>query len=95
MSHRLDTLEASLNTTAGYVIAYLVSLIVFPLVGVETDVVSAGVITAIMAAVSFLRNYTFRRFFRWVERQPRFPCRFCGRAFYSYINRTTLESSSH
>lgn len=67
MSHKLDLTETLANTVGGFVIAYLVSWLVFPLVGVETTAATAGYITLIMFFVSTIRLYLFRRMFRWIE----------------------------
>lgn len=67
MSRKLDVTETFANTIGGFVLAYLVAWLVFPLVGVPTTATSAGTVTAIMFVVSTIRLYVFRRFFRWIE----------------------------
>lgn len=67
MSRKLDTVETFTNTIGGFILAYLASWLLFPLVGVETTAKSAGAITFLMFLISTARLYTFRRAFRWIE----------------------------
>lgn len=67
MSRKLDTIETFANTGGGFFIAYGVALWVFPWIGIETNVASAGAATAVMFCVSTIRSFATRRVFRWIE----------------------------
>lgn len=67
MSQRMDLMETAANTTAGIVISFGMTLLVFPLIGIETTASTAGVATCAYFVASTARSYGLRRLFRWME----------------------------
>jgi hypothetical protein len=67
MSRRRDIAETLTNTVGGFGLAYLVSLFVFPIIGVPTNPATAFGATFTMFIVSTLRGFAVRRFYRWHE----------------------------
>lgn len=67
MSRRLDAAETGANMVLGLGISFGMTLLVFPLIGIETDAKSAGVASGFYFVTSMARSYGLRRLFRWVE----------------------------
>lgn len=55
--------EAISNTAVGFIVSYLSTFVIFPLVGVETNAGTNLVIVIYFTAVSILRSYVIRRWF--------------------------------
>lgn len=67
MSRRRDIAETLTNTVGGFGLAYLVTLFVFPIIGVHTNPTTAFSATSTMFIVSLFRSFAVRRFYRWHE----------------------------
>ncbi len=59
----MSLLEAFANVTAGYVIAVITQMIIFPLFGLWMSVGTNLEIGAVFTAVSIARSFTLRRLF--------------------------------
>ncbi|MEL7513680.1 MAG: hypothetical protein AAGK03_03635 [Pseudomonadota bacterium] len=65
-SRLVSLFEAALNIAVGFVISFLLTLIIFPFVGVEITVGQSLRATVYFTAASLLRSYALRRLFnRW------------------------------
>jgi hypothetical protein len=62
-SRSASLLEAVVNVVAGYALAVLVQLLVFPVFGMHPTLVQNLKIGLIFTAVSLLRGYAIRRLF--------------------------------
>lgn len=61
----MSFVEISLNLLSGYFLSLLVTEIVFPLYGLESNLSQNMEITAIYTVVSLIRSYVFRRVFNY------------------------------
>ena len=57
-------MEAFANVVAGYIVAIIVQRLAYPQFGIETTLVTDGMIAAIFTATSLARSYVLRRFFQ-------------------------------
>jgi len=62
-SKTASAIESTTNVTAGYLIALLTQSLVFPLFGIDANVIDHMAIAAIFTAVSLVRSYAIRRLF--------------------------------
>jgi hypothetical protein len=60
-------LEVCVSTAMGFGIAYLTTMLVFPVFGIHTPWDTNLVITSIFTIVSVVRSYLFRRMFNWLH----------------------------
>lgn len=59
-------LEAVINTVVGYLVAFTLQLLVFPLVGIDITVQVNIILSTIFTIASLIRSYVLRRIFnRW------------------------------
>lgn len=69
-SHTASLIEAGANVVAGYGVAVLIQLIVFPIFGLHPSLSQNLKIALVFTAASLLRSYAIRRLF---ERRRRLP----------------------
>lgn len=62
-SKRQSLIEASYNTFFGYMISFIVGMIVYPLYGLTVTTSQNAQLIAIFTITSLLRNYVVRRWF--------------------------------
>jgi len=60
--------EAVTNVAAGFLLAVLVQLGAYPLLGIQTTIAQNGLIALLFTAVSLLRSFAIRRLFVGLER---------------------------
>ncbi len=64
MQTRLNSfIEASLNTASGFIISYLMGMLVYPLFGFSVTMAQNFWIVVIFTVVSVIRSYVWRRLF--------------------------------
>ncbi|NRR90637.1 hypothetical protein HSX10_03565 [Winogradskyella undariae] len=63
--------EALSNTAVGFIISYISTFLIFPLVGLNTSPGTNLVIVIYFTAVSILRGYVLRRWFNKKATKPR------------------------
>lgn len=63
----MSLVEALTNVTAGFGLAVLTQMMIFPLFGLGVSLVQNLQIGAIFTAVSILRSYALRRLFEWIR----------------------------
>ena len=64
MQTKLESLtEAVINTFIGFVIAFILQLIIFPIVGVDVTLGQNFILTILFTLVSIIRTYIIRRYF--------------------------------
>ena len=56
-------IEAATNTTIGLVTSFVISIITYPLLGIEVSIGENLILTAIFFIVSIVRGYFVRRLF--------------------------------
>ncbi len=59
--------EAAVNVIAGFVLAIVVQLGAYPLLGITTSATQNGIIALLFTTVSLLRSYLIRRLFVGME----------------------------
>jgi len=59
----MSLVEAITGTVVGFVVAMAAQMVVFPLVGIEADMVQNLAVAGSMTVVSILRGYLLRRGF--------------------------------
>ncbi len=59
----ISLVEAVTNVGAGFLLAIVIQWRVYPLIGIDADLVQNGAIAAIFTAVSLARSYAVRRLF--------------------------------
>ncbi len=59
--------EAAVNVIAGFVLAIVVQLGAYPLLGITTSATQNGIIALLFTTVSLLRSYLIRRLFVGIE----------------------------
>lgn len=62
---RHSLLEASLNTLSGFVISFISTFIIYPLLGVRTTGLQNFWIVVSFTVISVIRSYCWRRAFNW------------------------------
>lgn len=65
---RMSAFEALCNTASGFVLSWLVGLVVFPLLGWDISVADNTAAVAIFTVTSIIRSYIWRRVFNNVNR---------------------------
>jgi hypothetical protein len=63
----MSLVEALTNVAAGFGLAVLTQMMIFPLFGLGVSLVQNLQIGAIFTAVSILRSYALRRLFEWIR----------------------------
>jgi uncharacterized membrane protein len=62
-SKKQSIIESVTNTLFGTIFNFLVSLVVYPLVGIDVTMKDIGVLTIIFTFISVIKNFLVRRFF--------------------------------
>lgn len=65
-SKPMSALESICNTSSGFIIAMLVSAVVYPIYGWQPTVDTMFQLTVIFTVTSVVRSYLFRRLFNWI-----------------------------
>ena len=68
-SKKRSVAEAMTNTIGGYFLSLLVQLIVYPFFGATFTLNQNLQLGGIFFVVSFIRGYTVRRLFSWLDRR--------------------------
>ena len=58
-------LEASCNTASGFVVSYLVGLVVYPMLGWHISQLQNAQVVGVFTVISIVRSYAWRRAFNW------------------------------
>lgn len=61
-----SAVESICNTGSGFLVALLVSVVVYPLYGWQPTVETMFQLTVIFTVTSVIRSYLWRRFFNWI-----------------------------
>jgi hypothetical protein len=68
-SRAMSFVEAITNVAAGYCIALVTQMLLFPVIGVHVSTVENASIAALFTLVSIVRSYCLRRLFERVSRR--------------------------
>lgn len=68
---RHSLLEASLNTLTGFVVSYLATFAIYPLIGIRTSAGQNFWIVTAFTGISVVRSYYWRRIFNWYQHRHR------------------------
>jgi fatty acid desaturase len=68
-SRKMSLVEATANTVGGFVIALAFQIWLFGQLSVHASLLTSFWIAVGMMVQSFIRQFTFRRFFAWLERR--------------------------
>src|SRR5438105_5064127 len=71
-SRRHSLLESSLNTASGFLLSFLATFVVYPLVGIRTSAVQNLWTVIAFTVISVLRSYVWRRVFNWWHHREAF-----------------------
>ena len=58
-------LEALINVGSGMIIAFSVTQLIAPLLGITISLQANGVLTLLLTTISICRSYCWRRIFNW------------------------------
>lgn len=64
-SKRGSAIESATNVISGIGVAFISQLVIYPLADIHVSTGTNVAITLIFTAISFIRNYLFRRLFDW------------------------------
>lgn len=64
---RHSALETCLNTASGFALSFGATFIVYPVLGMKTDLKQNLLTTVAFTAISIARGYFWRRFFNWLQ----------------------------
>lgn len=64
-SKKGSLVEILANVGSGYILAWLVSLYMFPLIGFDISIAQNTMTTSIFTVISVARGYVWRRLFNW------------------------------
>jgi hypothetical protein len=59
--------ESSFQTTSGTIVSFLLSIVIYPLFGIEASVLKIGGISIVYMIVSLLKNLLVRRYFEKIK----------------------------
>ena len=62
-SKKQSLLESVVNTITGTIINFIISTIIYPMVGIEANIMEIGVVTIVLTISSIIKNFLIRRFF--------------------------------
>ena len=62
-SKRMSLLESIVSVIAGYVLTVLIQMLLFPMFGVKIPMAETMLISIIIVAIAFVKNYGVRRLF--------------------------------
>ena len=70
MQSRVSSIiESCCNTASGFLIAWAMTIFVFPFFGIMLTVGKGFIITTVMTVVSVIRSYVWRRYFNRLIRR--------------------------
>lgn len=67
----VSLVEAGANVGLGLILAFMIQISVFPLIGLHATLGQNALLASVFTAVSLLRGYTIRRLFEALEKQRR------------------------
>lgn len=66
-SKKASMIEVCINTLAGYLIALLTQILIFPIFDIHISTGSSMIIAVIFTVISIVRSYVMRRIFNYLH----------------------------
>jgi uncharacterized membrane protein YagU involved in acid resistance len=66
-SRKMSAIETITNVTAGYLVALLSQIIIFPIMGIEASIQENIIIGLWFTIISIIRSYILRRIFNKIK----------------------------